>query len=296
MESYRPAELAEITPFELAACKHLGDYRPLLFERYKYIGILANSAASIHQDSLAVGKIPSVQFCVNKGLLNRIARLMLSNVTLSSQGDFGETTLIIDRCIFESAMKICWMTDRDTADRTSRFLADGLKAELEFLAIVKENVRNRKGVELPLESRMIRKIANTIGASGLSESEVTSAKRLPSLADILREIDHDRLEYVVGMKLGSHAVHGTWPSLLSHYLEKDESDNWQPRDANSETDFNQYVNVSLFVLMAIRSWAIWALPGEEDRAVFLDPCAQVESSIWQLFECAVEQREASLVR
>jgi Family of unknown function (DUF5677) len=294
MEGYEPAELRDIAPDELAACKYLGDYRPLLFERYKFIGILANSVASIHEGSAAIGNIPPIQFCVMKGLLNRIARLMLSNVTLSSQGDFGETTLIIDRCIFESAMKICWITGGDTAERTSRFLADGLKGELEFLSIVRENIKNRQGVELPLESRMMRKIANTIGASGLTESMVSSAKRLPSLADILLEIDHTRLEYVVGMRLGSHAVHGTWPSLLSHYLAKDENGGWYPRDADSETDFNQYVNVSLFVLNAIRSWAIWAIPDETDRDKFLDPCAQAEKSIWELFERAVELREATL--
>jgi hypothetical protein len=81
---------------------------------------------------------------------------------------------------------------------------------------------------------------------------------------------------------------------LSHYLTKDENGGWYPRDADSETDFNQYVNISLFVLNAIRSWALWAIPDETDRDMFLEPCAQVEKSIWELFERAVELREATL--
>src|SRR6266480_119580 len=66
-------------------------------------------AAHIQRSTLAFRHIPSQHYHVLVGLLNRCARLMLSNIALSHEGKFGETTAIIDRCIFETAVKLTWL-------------------------------------------------------------------------------------------------------------------------------------------------------------------------------------------
>jgi hypothetical protein len=291
-----PPDLPKIAKQEVLECEKSGDYRPVLFEWYQYAGLLTNFVASVRQISPCVKEVPRVQFIALKGLLNRISRLMLSNVALSHEGRFGETTLIVDRCIFESAVKIIWLTGQSSPESTHRYLADGLKSELELRAIIEKNIAQRSGQVMPIEARMIGAIDNSVLASGLSNKEVLEAKRIPSVAAILTAIGHSRLDYVVAMKVGSHAVHGTWPSLLSHYLEQGESGEFQPRDADCETDFNQYVYVSFMVLYALENWIAWALTDAVDSKTILDRCSGAREAIGVLFEAAVTSKEAMLAK
>jgi len=99
-------EPPKFTEADWLKCRDSGDYCPILFEWYKFVGTLCNFFASIRPDSPAVRSIPPVHYAVMIGLLNRCSRLMLSNVTLSHEGLFGETTALLDRCIFESCVKV----------------------------------------------------------------------------------------------------------------------------------------------------------------------------------------------
>ena len=270
-----------ITEEQLARCRQTGDYRPVLFEWYKYVGRLSNFYASIRRDSPAVRLLPSLHYAVLVGLLNRCARLMLANVALSHKGVFGETTAILDRCIFESAVRIIWLSEHGDDESFSRFIADGLKTELEFKAKIEENISNRGGSPLVIEARMLNSITNYISCSGLTEAQIKSARRLPDLAAMIEDVGRERLLYVVGQKIGSHHVHGTWPSLWMHYLEEHDGI-LGPRDHDCPTHVNQYVFVPLFVLQAISAFvrficqnlgdaqALYQLPdsvGEEIRRI-----------------------------
>ena len=257
-----------ITDEQLARCRETGDYRPVLFDWYKYVGRLSNLYASIRSDSPAVRSLPSLHYAVLVGLLNRCARLMLANVALSHKGVFGETTAIIDRCIFESAVKIIWLCKQGDDESFSRFIADGLKTELEFKAKIEENITNRGGNPLVIEAQMLNSISNCISSSGLTEAEIESARKMPDLAATIEGVGGDRLLYVVGQKIGSHHVHGTWPSLWMHYLEKHDSI-LGPRDHDCPTNVNQYVFVPLFVLQAIGAFVRFICQNREDsQALF----------------------------
>lgn len=48
----------EITEDQLDHCRKTGDFCPVMFEWYKYVGLLCNFYASIRSDSPAVRKIP----------------------------------------------------------------------------------------------------------------------------------------------------------------------------------------------------------------------------------------------
>ena len=213
-----------ITQEQLERCRSSGDYRPVLFEWYKYVAILCNFYSSIRVDSAAMRPIPERHYYVLVGLLNRCTRLMLANVALSHEGRFGETTAILDRCIFESAVKLQWLCHVRDGDAFSRFIADGLKTELEFKDRIEEIIAARGGRVLEIERRILARIDSAIAESGLSEDQIRQSNKLPNLADIITDLEGDRLLYIIGQKIGSHHVHGTWVSLRVHYLEERENE------------------------------------------------------------------------
>jgi hypothetical protein len=272
----------EITKEQLARCRQAGDFRPVFFEWYKYVGLLCNFCASIRPDSPAVRKLSTLHYAVLVGLLNRCTRLMLANVALSHDGLFGETTSILDRCIFESAIKIIWLSVRRDEECFRRFIADGLKTEVEFKTLIGQMVSERAGVELEIESRMLESINNYITSTGLSEEEITKSKKLPDLASMINSIGGNRFLYIAGQKMGSHHIHGTWPSLRFHYL--DEHDGFlAPRDHDCPTHVNQYAYISIFLIHAMRAFIEYVCIGQEDAQVFADRFDSIEKEIRNLY-------------
>jgi Family of unknown function (DUF5677) len=199
---------------EITQYRENNDYMPMVYEWYKFVGMMAAFLAGILPKSPAFRPISPQHYYVLMGLLNRCARLILSNLALSREGKFGETTAIIDRCIFESAIMIICLCSKQDQDEFNRYIGSGLKTELELKAAIMKEVTERGGTELPLETRMLRSIERHISAFGLSEIEIQTVKRPRDIASVIEMLGHDRLFYVLGQKFGSLHVHGTWPSLL----------------------------------------------------------------------------------
>ena len=84
---------------------------------------------------------------------------------------------------------------------------------------------------------------------------------------MIDDIGHDRLLYIVGQKIGSHHVHGTWPSLKLHYLQENEGI-LGPRDHDCPTHVSQYMFIPLFVLQAMRSFVEFIFREGEDAEAF----------------------------
>lgn len=252
----------------LARCRTRGDFRPIFFEWYKYVGLLANAVASIRGDSPGVRAIPALHYATLIGLLNRNARLMFANVALSHEGLFGETTAILDRCIFESCVKVCWLCSDGRSEAFERFIADGLKSELELEKEINANIEKRNGAVLEIERRMLKSIAGAFDSVGLTRDEVANSKKLPDLAAMISAVGRSRLMYVVGQRIGSHHVHGTWISLRTHYLEAGDDGVLRPRDHDCEPHVNQFMYVPMVVLDALRSFAEFALADTDVAAAF----------------------------
>jgi hypothetical protein len=263
----------DVTDEELERCRASGDYCPVVFEWYKYVGLISNFFASIRIDSPALRPLPKQHYYILVGLLNRCARLMLANVALSHEGLFGETTAIIDRCIFESAVKLQWLCRKGTDDAFARFITEGLKTEVEFKDQIQVFIAERNGVPLQIEKRMLDSINHAISDSGFSEQQIRESSKLPSLADVIRDLRHHRVLYVIGQKIGSLHVHGTWPSLRMHYLTERKDGLLGPRDHDCPTHVNQYVFFPRVVLHAMSAFADFVCSDTEDaRALkgFLD--------------------------
>ncbi len=265
MAEHEVPEPPRISAEDLAKCRESGDYCLVFFEWYKFVGALCNFFARISQDSPAIRTIEPLHYSVLIGLLNRCSRLMLSNVALSHNGLFGETTALIDRCIFESCVKAAWLCLSDSKEMFTRFVADGLKTELELKDQIEAKIAARAGNGvLEIEKRMLSSISRHLRSSGLADQEIATAKKLPDLAAMLDALGQHRLTYVVGQRLGSHHVHGTWPSLRMHYLEDKGDGVLQPRDHDCATHVNQYIMVPLVVLDAMRSFVTFIFQSQDD--------------------------------
>jgi hypothetical protein len=171
------------------ACRRKGDYRPILFEWYKYVGITANIFACIDIFSPASKPVNKSHFGVLIGLLNRCSRLMLSNIVMSHKGLHGETTSLVDRCIFESAVKILWLCEQNSSESFSRYIADGLKTELTLRREIEDKISSRNGQILAIEKRMLQSIEKYIRVSGMTEAEISSTKRLPNVKSMLDKLE-----------------------------------------------------------------------------------------------------------
>jgi hypothetical protein len=269
----------------LRQCKEVDDYTPILFGWYKFVGGLTVFVANIRRDSPAYRQISQQHYHILIGLLNRCARLMLSNIALSHEGRFGETTAIVDRRIFESGVKLIWLCIDPCQEKFTRYLVDGLKTELEFKAKIEANVASREGKAQPIERRMLTSIANHIAAAGLSEGEIAGARKLPDLATILSTIGFDRLVYIAAQKIGSHHIHGTWPSLLFHYLEEEPGGSglFVPRDHDCSTHINQFMFVPVIMLAAMTAYVRYAFQDSDESRALESLFSSTEAEILRIY-------------
>jgi Family of unknown function (DUF5677) len=276
----------------LSSCDVEGDFRPILFELYKYVGLLAHAASRVSIKSEAVVVKDKRAFTAVKGLMHRMCRLMLANVALSHEGLYGETTLIVDRCIVESGVIVSWIVKCKNGDEINRYLASGLKAELELQREIETRISKRSGLVLPIEERMLKGIEATCKSAGLNSKEVEATKKMPPFPGLIQALGLESLQDVVLMKMGSHAVHGTWPSLLVHYLEPGEDGELQPRDSNVETEFEQYSTVALRVLFAIKDWSNWSFGESDENTAFQSKVSETEKEIWKFHDLAALKKDA----
>ena len=256
-------EQPQISKKDFEACRESGDFTSILYEWYKFVGQLCAVIAHIMPDTTGLRSIQPINYAVLTGLLNRCSRLMLANLALSQNGSFGETTSIIDRCIFESSIKIIWLCKDNSEDFFNRFIADGLKAELILKAKINNNILARGNRQYCIEKRMLDSIKRKISSSQLSEEKIKSIKKLPPLSKMIDDISNEDILYIVGQIIGSQHVHGTWSSLLLHYIELNEEGLYSPRAHNCETHINQYVFISKIVLLAMKSFVEYVFNGHD---------------------------------
>lgn len=261
------------------ACTNSRDFRPILFEWYKFVGIICNIVSCISPESPALRGIPPVHYAVLTGSLNRCSRLILSNVRLSSTRKYGETTLLIDRSITETAIKIQWLCHKDNADSFTRYLADGLKNDLLLKKQISENIGKRNGNTLVIEQRMLKSIKNCVDLSELSEQEINDAKKLPNFANMCDDLDYTDVFYTATQRMGSHAVHGTWSDLIFNYLRQENGERLYPRDHDRETQDAQFIAVIHVVIDAMKSFLNYIVSDKLAIKDFIDTIEHVDKEI-----------------
>jgi hypothetical protein len=263
-------------------CTNSKDFRPILFEWYKFVAIFCNIVACISPESPALRKISSVYYAVLIGSLNRCLRLMLSNTRLSSTRKHGETTRLLDRSITETAIKIQWLCHKDNSDSFTRYLADGLKKDLLLKKQISGNIDSRNGNILVIENRMLSSIKNCVDLSGLTEQEINDAKKLPDLATMCDDLGFNDVFYTGIQRMGSHAIHGTWSDLILNYLRHEEGKGLYPRDNDSDTQDVQFVVVIHLVIDAMKSFLNYVISDELEIKDFIATLEHVDGKIKEI--------------
>lgn len=237
---------------DMRKCRETGDYSPVLFEWYKFVAGLCVTFANLLQDTPIVRKdITKRDYGILIGLLNRSARIMLANVALSHKGGFGESTSILDRSIFESCVVLSWLCKSTKEDRFDRYIASGLKTQIELKTQLEKAIDARGGVKLNIEARMLQSVEGCLDEAGFDENKIKLTKGLPDLASMLEYLGHQRFSYTAGQRISSHHVHGTWVGLRNHYIELADNGVYHTK-LSSPTHVNQYVYIAYVVLDALR--------------------------------------------
>jgi len=241
-----------------------GDGMPFLFEWYKWTGLVTSQVACLHGDFVAHLLLSKRELAILRGLLNRCSRLMVAILRLASTHKHAEAVRLLNRSVCETALLVQWLCTSGTGEPFRQYVAKGLDAELRLKQEIEKQIESRGGSILVNEKRMLAAIAELCSLGGLSEDEVRATKKLPSLESMLRALGHDELSYVVVQRLGSHAVHGTWPDLLFHYLSTEDGE-FVVTDNTIRTEGTELVASATLVLEAISAFAKFVL-NETDLA------------------------------
>jgi hypothetical protein len=261
-----PPDPPRIDANDLQRCRETGDYSTVFFEWYKYVASLSVIFANLKQDTASVRKdISKRDYGILIGLLNRCARIMLANVALSHKGEFGESTMILDRCIFESCVILSWLCKSiNIEDRFDRYLASGLKTEIELRDQVQKAVSARDGKKLNIEYRMLETVKGCLAEAGFNEEKIKNTKEMPDMASMLDSLGQPRFAYTAGQRVSSHHVHGTWIGLRNHYIELADDGSYNTKQF-SPTHVNQYVYIAFSVLDALACFVNFVFESSEDE-------------------------------
>ena len=246
-------------------CRKDKDFMPILFEWYKYIGGICNILASISRDSPAIRKMPALNYAILTGLLNRCSRLMLSNIRLSVTKKYGETIMLLDRSIYESAVTVQWLCYKDSDDCFQRYLAEGIKSDLKLKDHIQQNIAERGGDTLVIENSMLSSIQECINSTELSEKQIRQMKSLPDLWSMCRDVGLSEKFYIGTQRMGSHEVHGTWTALRSHYLRQDADGEYCLRDHDVRPHENQFMVIPLVILETLKQFIEYVVPDPTHR-------------------------------
>lgn len=219
-KGYLP-ELPTILDDDIQRCKENNNFMPIAFKWSKYCGIMSIRFASISLDSPSINReIDPLYITILQGLLNRCSRLLMSIMHLASAKKFDETIRIIFRCLIETIIKIEWLSLNKKSDAFIRYIADGLKSDLELKKLIETNINKRKNKILQIEDRMLKSIQKCIRHSGMKEDQIIETKKMPNFYTICIETGYDENAYISFQRMGSHSIHGTFTDLLFHYLEE----------------------------------------------------------------------------
>lgn len=278
-DSYNPNYKYEdqfIPPFpdfsesDLKEMERNEDWSPIAFEWYRYTSNLALTLSSVRQDTPRLRFISRRNYITLASLLSRCSRLMYANIALTHERKFAEASSIVDRSIFETAVKIRWLILESTTEKFDQLIASGLRTELALKKLIEKRIESNDGEMSALEERMLVSVENQIRVGQLDEKQIWGSKKLPSIESMMKSIGDSSLDYVVMQRIGSHHVHGTWSSLLTHYLQVDEKDEGEEIDLSYEEhapNIFQYISIARYVLKAIEDYANFLFLDEQHREV-----------------------------
>jgi len=247
-------EAVEVTDNVLRKCAEEGRFSEVAFELYKEAGCILSVCAHCYLSEEPGEMVLTRNQAICAGLLVRINKFMITVVQLCSQADRGEVIMALNRCIAESAINLRFLARKNEGRFYDQFVRFSLAPEREFHDLVRRNIAERGGVELPIEARILDSIDSLCDASGVRIEDVGSkyrdwGKGVRARFDALGESD----AYVLSQRIPSHAVHGTWVDLLQNHLEA-KGEGFSPNPGWQKVDERLLGPVAIMVLDAAEDY------------------------------------------
>lgn len=133
-----------------------------------------------------------------------------------------EMLSVLVRLLAECVINLRYLIRNNSSELIQSYLAYSLRHEKDLADLIRRNVRDRSGVELPIERRMLRSIQRTFDNSLFPEKSLPP-KKLRNWGD------KNLFEKAKDVELGdaylaifggpSRNVHGGWHDLLQYHLE-----------------------------------------------------------------------------
>lgn len=134
----------------------------------------------------------------------------------------AELLSILIRLLAEAVINLRFLVRNFSRELIDSYLAFSLQHEKELADLIRSNIRDRDGLPLPIEARMLRSIQRTFDNSQFSEESLPSKKIRnwgdKNLFEKAKLVDlADAYSAVFGGP--SRNVHGGWQDLLQHHVD-----------------------------------------------------------------------------
>jgi hypothetical protein len=228
-------------------------FSKIAFYLYKETTMVAVLASQFYESYNPDETISSRNQAISAGLVTRISKFMTSILALlCDKKEHGEVILALNRCITESAINLKFFCEKANEKDFDDFIRSSLKPERDTRIYIKENIEKR-GKELPIETRMINSIEDLFKVSGIENyEELKSIPKRKDYKELLKSVDMES-EYPLFQGISSHSIHGTWVDIIKHHLEIVES-GFKPKIDPIVSDARLLCPINKIVLMSIKSY------------------------------------------
>lgn len=221
-------ELTPVNEHELRSFTTEAEHFTVAFDLFRettsYVCVLA---------SVTVGDKPtwSVGQAVLGGHLIRMFKLMRF-VMEESIEHRAELLWVLQRLLAECVINLRYLIRHYSQDVLGSYLSYSLQHEKELADLIRSNIQERHGVELPIESRMLDSISRTFHNSLLTPDSLPKKKirnwGKKNLYEKAKAVNLGNA-YIAIFGGPSRNVHGGWQDILQHHVDCEAPGVFKPR-------------------------------------------------------------------
>jgi hypothetical protein len=204
-------------------CKTLHESGGIAFDLYKEACRVVVFAAHLLDETSAARGGFSRNQAICAGLMVKISKFMVAVIQLSTSDDRGEIVMALNRIILESTINLEFLIRSEDAKYFDQFVEYSLGPERDVYDQIQTNINARDGEVWDIEKRLLRSIHHICATSGMKIEEVQRKHRDwgENIRERLKVLGKESL-YATAYRMPSHAIHGSWPDLLTGHLTYDE--------------------------------------------------------------------------
>jgi hypothetical protein len=262
-------------------CKTLHESGGIAFDLYKEAArVVAFAAHLLDEATAAKGGFTRNQ-AICAGLMVKISKFMLAVIQLSTGDDRGEIVQALNRIIFESAVSLEFLVLSQDGKYFDQFVDFGLGPERELYDQIQANIQARAGEVWPIEERLLGSIGYMCSASGVKIEEVQKKHRDwgENVRERLKALGKESL-YATIYRMPSHAVHGTWPDLLTGHLKYDKQTKlFEPEPKWTRVGSRLLSPIALLVLEAVDPYLEKFFESSSERKILQERIRDLHSRL-----------------